>query len=369
MNNYILFNKFIILIYCIVSYIEGKGYRAAVIVALLVIYVTINVAIYMIDSEPIKLVVVIISIVLCIHLSYYTSCVFILLLIPNLLELSALYFKSVFYYILFLLIPAFTLEPVILKNYILIASLSCIIIYICLRTENRFRDMNKQIDALRQEKDKLRKLTIIEEEYKGQLIYAKQLEERNIIAQEIHDSLGHAITGSVMQLEAVKLLLDKDKDKALEILQSAIESLRNGMDNIRFTLRNIKPPTEQIGINKLKLFIDEFKRKSTFDIKLTYGGDINKISTEQWNCIYDNAVEALTNAVKYSKALSMVISIEVLNKILKVEYRDNGLGALTIKKGLGLQGMEYRCASLKGKFIVDGSRGFSIIMLLPVENN
>jgi signal transduction histidine kinase len=355
--------------YCIVSYIEGLGYRAAIIVALLLIYATINVAIYVIDAKMLKLAVIILSILLSIHLAYYISIVFILLLISNILELTSLYGKSIFYSALYLLLPCFALDAVMLKSYIMISALSCIIIYLCQSTDIRFREMSKQIDSLRHEKDKLRKLSIIEEDYKSQLVYAKQLEERNIIAQEIHDSLGHSITGSIMQLEAVKLLIEKDKDKALLILQNAIEALRSGMDNIRFTLRNIKPPREQIGINKLKLFVDEFKRKSSLDIKLTYSGEINKISMEQWNCIYDNAVEALTNSVKYSKALSIVISIEVLNKILKVEYKDNGVGSLKVKKGLGLQGMEDRCVALKGKLIVDGTRGFSIILLLPVENN
>ena len=51
-------------------------------------------------------------------------------------------------------------------------------------------------------------------EYKNQIIYTSQLQERNNIAQEIHDKLGHSISGSLMQLEAAKLIMDKDSNQS-----------------------------------------------------------------------------------------------------------------------------------------------------------
>lgn len=369
MDNYIIINKFFILIYCIISYIEGDVNRAAPLVALILLYTFINVTVFLISSKSVKTVLYVVSLILGVYLSYSMSLNFILLIIPNILEIVGSYTVSIVYGAFFLLLPCFVLDSNISKDYFIVSILSSIIVHICQNSEIRFKDMSKQIDKLRREKDKLRKVAALEEDYKSQLLYAKQLEERNNIAQEIHDSLGHAIIGSVMQLEAAKLLIDKDKEKAAGMVQSAIETLRSGMDNIRLTLRNIKPSKEQLGINKLKLFIDEFKRKSSLDVKLTYNGDINVINMEQWKCIYDNAVEALTNAVKYSKSTKVVVAIEVLNKIVKVEYKDNGIGTLKINKGLGLRGIEDRCISLGGKLILDGSKGFSIIILMPIENN
>ncbi|MBZ9688965.1 histidine kinase dimerization/phosphoacceptor domain-containing protein [Clostridium estertheticum] len=69
-----------------------------------------------------------------------------------------------------------------------------------------------------------------------------QLEERNKIAQEIHDNIGHTLSGGIMQLEGAKLLLDIDLPKSKSMVQSTINVLREGMDNIRITLKNIKPP-------------------------------------------------------------------------------------------------------------------------------
>lgn len=55
------------------------------------------------------------------------------------------------------------------------------------------------------------------------------------------------------------------------------------------------------------------------------------------------------------------------NKVIKAEIKDDGIGAFHIKKGLGLKGMEERVAGVGGKVVFDGSKGFSVITLLPIE--
>lgn len=52
-----------------------------------------------------------------------------------------------------------------------------------------------------------------------------------------------------------------------------------------------------------------------------------------------------------------------------MEARDNGKGETVVKKGMGLAGMEERTGAAGGKLIIDGSDGFSVITLLPVEND
>jgi signal transduction histidine kinase len=59
--------------------------------------------------------------------------------------------------------------------------------------------------------------------------------------------------------------------------------------------------------------------------------------------------------------------MKVLNKLIRVEVKDNGSGADKIKKGLGIIGMEERAASIHGKVIIDGTNGFSVTTLLPID--
>ncbi|MDY0395320.1 histidine kinase [Virgibacillus halophilus] len=203
-------------------------------------------------------------------------------------------------------------------------------------------------------------------------IYAKQseymlkLEERNRISQEIHDDIGHAITGALIQMEASKAMLKLDQDKAEELLQNAIGITKEGIESIRLTLKNMKPATEHVGINRLKLYIDEFAAKNSIKTAITYQGNLDVILPIQWKVIAENMNEALTNAMKYSDCSKIAVDITVLNKLIKAEVKDDGSGAGKIEKGLGIIGMEERTASIDGKIIVDGKNGFSVTTLLPI---
>lgn len=75
----------------------------------------------------------------------------------------------------------------------------------------------------------------------------------------------------------------------------------------------------------------------------------------------------MTNALKYAGATEILIKVEVLHKLVKAEVKDNGIGAFHYKKGIGITGMEERAGNAGGKVIIDGSKGFSVITLLPLE--
>jgi glucose-6-phosphate-specific signal transduction histidine kinase len=100
---------------------------------------------------------------------------------------------------------------------------------------------------------------------------------------------------------------------------------------------------------------------------LYFSGDLSAIGRLQWMAILDNVRECLTNTARHSGARQTQVSIEVMNRLVKVEARDDGRGGYSITRGLGLAGIEERTEALGGKVVIDGSRGFSVIMLLPRE--
>jgi signal transduction histidine kinase len=205
-------------------------------------------------------------------------------------------------------------------------------------------------------------------EYMRQSEYTYRLEERNRISQQIHDSIGHSMTGALIQMEAAKSLLSIDQVKAGELLQNAINISKEGIEDIRITLKNMKPTTEQLGLQRLKLMIEEFSVQHDLRMPFLYKGNIDLITPIQWKIISENITEALTNALKYSGATEISIEIYVLNKLIRVEVKDNGrgIGSGKVVKGLGIVGMEERTASVKGTIIVDGTNGFSVTTLLPL---
>lgn len=251
-------------------------------------------------------------------------------------------------------------------TYGLIVAFSFLVLTMAERYISRVLKLESQNDQMRKDMQRLTKSLNENKEYIRQSEYTFKLEERNRLSQEIHDKIGHSMTGALIQMEAAKRLMGIDKEKSAELLQNAIHISKDGIESIRITLKNMKPPTEQIGIHRMKLFIEEFAGKHDINIPFVYKGNLDMISPIQWKIIGENVTEALTNAMKYADATVISIDIHVLNKMVKVQVKDNGKGAVLVKKGLGIMGMEERTASVNGKIIVDGTSGFSVTMLLPI---
>jgi len=369
MEGWIMLNKLIVLIYVsslLVKWSFNSPFSNYIVVISLLFYVIINLSKALVSRKRDKLIFLSLSIFELLLCNYFLTPIFFILLPINFYEIFV--GKIKFIYILFVLITSTLISnnDIIIYEYFGISLLSLVAYYFILDSVGKMETLTIKNDELK--KKNYRILTNLNDqiEYKNQLIYTSQLQERNNIAQEIHDKLGHSISGSLIQLEAARLIMDKDSNQSKVIIQNTINVLREGMENIRFTLKNIKPEVEQLGINRIKLLVDEFKSKGKINANLYYCNDLDRITYIEWKVICDNIQEVFTNIIKYSGAKNVKINVEVLNTLLKVEIKDDGIGCIRIEKGLGLSGIEERTANLNGKVIFDGSSGFSVIMLLPI---
>ncbi|MBZ9608753.1 histidine kinase [Clostridium estertheticum] len=369
MENWIILNKLILLIYVSSLLVKGNFNSPCsnyVVIISLLFYVIINISKSLVSNKRCKLIFLIISILDLLICNFFVTPIFFILLPINFFEIFIGKIKVIF--ILFvLLISGFIINKTIMICEYLGASLfSLVAYYFILIIENKLKKLTIKNDELKEKNYRLLMSLNNQMEYKNQIIYTSQLQERNNIAQEIHDKLGHSISGSLMQLEAAKLIMDKDSNKSKAIIQNTINVLRDGMESIRYTLKNIKPGAEQLGINKIKLLVDEFNNKGKINACLYYSNNLERISYIEWKVICDNIKETFTNIIKYSEAKNVKVNVEVLNTLLKVEIKDDGIGCIIIKKDLGLSGIEERTMNLNGKVILDGSSGFSVIILLPI---
>ncbi|GAA0759742.1 sensor histidine kinase [Clostridium sartagoforme] len=204
-----------------------------------------------------------------------------------------------------------------------------------------------------------------ERDTQEQILHTARLEERNKISTRLHDKIGHTISGTLLQLEAIKILLEDDKEKGYSMLNSCTQNLRSGMEEIRMTLRNIKPAEEELGINRIRRVLDEKIKGTKIKGKVSYTGDLDKINSKTWIIFIQAVTELTTNSIKYSKGDLIKINIEIMNRFIKLEVKDNGIGCKKIKMGIGLRNIEEKVNTVEGKFILNGEKGFGIIILIP----
>jgi len=366
MELWFILSKLIVWVYVAVCYVYSDNTAISWFVFSSLVYFCINMVIYIVKKDTVKKGAVLLSICLILTASFYIYPLFILLLPINLYEFASGHIRKKWMLFLLLLLPIFFVPEDVYPIYGLVASFTFMGVTMAKQYTFRTEQLEDRLDKMRKDMQRLTKSLNEYHEYIKQSEYTLQLEERNRLSQEIHDKIGHSMTGALIQMEAAKRLMDMDKGKAKELLQNAIHISKEGIENIRMTLKQIKPPSEQIGMNRVRLFIEEFSAKHHIRIPLVCKGDLEVISPIQWKIIYENITEALTNAMKYAEATVVSVEIHVLNTLIKVEVKDNGKGAEKIKKGLGIMGMEERAASVNGTVIVDGTKGFSVTTLLPI---
>lgn len=278
--------------------------------------------------------------------------------------------KNNTFYISLLALGLFVFVPPSFQQGFLLFSIFTFIAQLILKTEvNRIETLQQKVEFYRIRAEEMKENALALKEFDVSAKYASRLEERNQIAQKLHDELGHTLSGSTMQLEAILLLLEKEPERARAMLTKVIGGLRQGTDEIRQILKDIKPEAASLNISNIKVLASNANERAGIKTEVIYDAAIADISQAQWQVITDNIREALTNMMKHSGATKAVISFERLHQLIKVTVKDNGRGAMHVKSGLGISGMEERCAALKGQLVVDGTHGFSVIMLLPVTEN
>ena len=224
-------------------------------------------------------------------------------------------------------------------------------------TINEQRLKRDMLDKEYETKEMLKKNRIMSEN--------KILEERAALSQTLHDKLGHNINGSIYQLEASKVVMDKDPDKARSMIQAVIDQLRTGMDEIRAILRKERPEKRQMSLIQLNELCEDCNEKGVIT-ELVTEGDLSVIPNDIWEVVLDNAFEAVTNSMRYARCSHINISILVMNKMIRVTVTDDGIGCDSVTDGMGISGMRKRVRSVGGTIDFETEAGFKVSMLLPI---
>jgi signal transduction histidine kinase len=230
----------------------------------------------------------------------------------------------------------------------------------------RLRETNEE--KLREDyinqRDSLTELSISLEEKIIELVSKQDLEvnlatlnERNRIAREIHDNVGHLLSSSILQIGAV-IAVSKDEN-TVRNLEAVKDTLNEGMNSIRESVHNLHDHSIDLygEINKL---IKNFTFcKITFNYEIT--GDM---PIKAKYAIISIVKEALSNVMKHSNGDFVSISLFEHPKLYQLIIFDNGNKKLDPSnfKGMGLESIKQRVASLNGIVNIDQSKGFRVFI-------
>ncbi|WP_027093906.1 sensor histidine kinase [Cohnella thermotolerans] len=365
MDLWMMGNKTALLLYVVIatSFLTQKATSWEILAYL--IYICVNVAIPIFKRRKPQLLLSAVSCAVVVFFAYQLNMLFLLLLPVNLYELVLLSEGRRRFALLLGLVPLFLIPKSELPVYILSTSLS-FLLYASLRVHTeKLERMEDERENLRADLQNLTQSLSMNMEYIRQSEYTIKLEERNRLSQQIHDEVGHAMAGALIQMEASRTLLASNRDKAAELLGNAIAISKEGLERIRLTLKDMKPRSEELGIHRLRLFADELSARHGIAATVVHAGDLGVITPIQWQIIHENAKEAVTNSLKYGSPTAIEMEVRVLNRMIRAVVADNGKGAPKIVKGLGIVGMEERAAGAGGTVIVDGTKGFRVTTLLP----
>lgn len=182
------------------------------------------------------------------------------------------------------------------------------------------------------------------------------LNERNRIAREIHDNVGHLLTSSILQIGAVLAISKEEVTKAM--LTNIKSTLDEGMNSIRNSVHNLHEDSVDLYI-QLKNIVEDFSFcEAVLNYEINMDLDINLKYA-----LIAIIKEALANVMKHSNATKVTISLYEHPKLIQLIIIDNGTKKQARKdNGMGLEGIRNRVNNLNGITNFDDTNGFKIFI-------
>ncbi|SHH86874.1 sensor histidine kinase [Clostridium intestinale] len=231
-----------------------------------------------------------------------------------------------------------------------------------------FKETEILFDENRRYSYELENTKKILEDYSSKIESLSTLQERARITSEIHDNLGHKLTGVLFQLEAGMRVSKKDLEKGLDIIESSRATLSSTVDMLSDTLKNINPGEYSNRVLSIKQMIDDFIYSSNIDISFDIKGTPVKLYPSMEVALYKNAKEAITNSARHGKSKKIWITLKYEEKQVILTVIDDGISCKTLVRGMGIKGMEERVKIIDGELFISTEKGFEITTIIPIKS-
>lgn len=231
-------------------------------------------------------------------------------------------------------------------------------------------------------------LAELEESHRQLGAYAEQVgelattRERNRLARDIHDSLGHYLTVINVQLEKARTFKEARPDEAGRAIDDAKQLASEALRDVRRSVGALRagPEKEPFLLQRALEELVEHTGSGELNIELTVRGSEEGFAGQGLMALYRAAQEGLTNIQKHSGASAALIEVEFGAREANLRVSDNGRGFELVSPhssvpgqsdndGYGLRGLEERVELLGGSFRLERSEsgGVALCVKIPKE--
>ncbi len=185
--------------------------------------------------------------------------------------------------------------------------------------------------------------------------------ERERIARDLHDLLGHTLSVITLKSELASKLIDKDTSKAKKEIQEVERISRETLAEVRSAVTGYRQRGLMAEIASAKLALE------AANVSFGFKGDVQSLNALQESTLSLVLREAVTNIIRHAKASRCFVELRESKETLEFEIRDNGIG-MQSAVGNGLAGIRERVMLLGGKFDMQGSQGTQLLIVLLKDN-
>ena len=196
--------------------------------------------------------------------------------------------------------------------------------------------------------------------------------ERNRMAREIHDTLGHYLTVIHVQLEAARAVIGTDLDRGMLAVSRAQTLAKDGLTAVRQSVKALREDARVDGVAEQIASLVDAVRDEQFRATFKACGKPRPVSAAVALALHRTTLETLTNVRKHADAVNVEIELAFLdNGWVALRVQDDGRGAadetMVVGTGFGLTGIRERAEQLKGRasYRTAPNEGFTLSVELP----
>lgn len=328
-------------------------------------------AFYLLSSDDPHITVILISFITAfsidvIRKNYMMFIIIAIFAVLLFMDINYLYFLPLVSHIIFMEYGSYgllALIPIVLFQEWALLFLSTFIFYMAVlsRELSEAKQLNREMrDQLTEDNMRLRaqRNELMKTHEKD--IYMAGLNERNRIARDMHDALGHSLSSSILLIESLKYV--KDEETLHHSLKQLQDRLKVGMEDVRHSIHNLYDTSIDLE-SRIESYLgemDNYSKEFIYDvnIRLTHEQKIDMLSLVR---------EALTNIRKHSNASAFKVIIKEHPKFLAMTVKDNGNADNKFSRGMGLQSMTETVQKYGGVLNTFNDEGFTVHAIFYME--